>query len=54
MRMRVLDIYSLPTAMLTTQWASNAIYKMQMVIEHKSSEQVKASIQDILNAINND
>ena len=30
------------TAMLTTQWDSNAVYKMQIIIEHKSSKRVKA------------
>ena len=29
----------LPTAMLTTQWDSNAMHKMQIIIEHKSSKQ---------------
>ena len=47
--MRVINRYSLPTAMLTTQWASNAMYKMQIIIEHESSKLVKAYIQDTLN-----
>ena len=41
-RMRVINGYSLPTAMLTTQWDSNVMYKMQRIIEHKSSKRVKA------------
>ena len=43
MRMRVINRYSLPTAMLTTQWDSNAVYKMQITIEHKSSKRVKTT-----------
>ena len=38
----VINRFSLPTAMLTTQWDSNAMYKMQIIIEHKSSKRVKA------------
>ena len=41
MRMRVIKRYSLPTAMLTTQWDSNAMYNIQIIIEHKSSKRVR-------------
>ena len=54
MKIRVINRYSLLNAMLTTQQDSNAMYKLQIIIEHRSSKRVKTCIKDILNAINND